>query len=71
MITLACDAVEVKAKYQLPGIHPKSTSNRNVTLLFFRIPIPLSDCCITEVRFLSSQNLFEIHRVFVFFVLEF
>jgi hypothetical protein len=28
MIALACDAVEVKAKYPLPGINPTSTSKQ-------------------------------------------
>jgi hypothetical protein len=37
----ACDAVEVKAKYPLPGIHPTSTSKQK-RYIFCRIPIALS-----------------------------
>jgi hypothetical protein len=42
MIALACDAVEVKAKYPLPGIRPTSTSKQK-RYIFCRIPIALSD----------------------------
>jgi hypothetical protein len=41
-IPLACDAVEAKAKYPLPGIHPTSTSKQK-HYIFCRIPIALSD----------------------------
>jgi hypothetical protein len=33
MIALACDAVEAKAKYPLPGIHPTSTSKQKCSVL--------------------------------------
>jgi hypothetical protein len=71
MIALACDAVEVKAKYQLPGIHPKSTGNRNVTLLF------LGSLYLYQTA-ASQKRVFYPHKIylksiefFVFFVLEF
>jgi hypothetical protein len=41
-IALACDAVEAKAKYPMPGIHPTSTSKQK-RYIFCRIPIALSD----------------------------